>query len=131
MELSYEMREDGSVVNTCFEGLNGCERVTSVKQALTMLKVKNPAIRFAEDAKAGRYDSVSDEEYERILSTVECISLLWRYDGDEPADKSTRQEMNVLMLLANAIETISRQNVRLRSQRGPKRPSRGTTAQGA
>lgn len=113
MELSYEMCEDGSVINARFEGLNGCEHITSVKQALTMLKVQNPAVDFANAAKAGMYDAVSDEEYARMLSAVECISLLWRYDGDEPADKSTRAEMNVLMLLANAIELISRQNVRL------------------
>lgn len=112
MELLYEMRKDGSVVNARFEGLSGCERVTSVKQALNMLKVQNPAVGFTKAVKAGMYDNVSDEEYERMLSAVERISLLWHYDGDEPADKSTRSEMNVLMLLANAIEMISRQNVR-------------------
>ena len=130
MELSYEIHEDGSVINARFEGLNGCERVTSVKQALNVMKVENPAVRFARDAKAGMYDNMSDEEYVRMLRAVECISMLWRCDGDEPADKSTRTEMNALMLLANAIETISRQNVRLHGRREPERPSRGTTTQG-
>lgn len=114
MELIYDVTSDGSVINAHFAGLTGCEPVTSIKQALKLLQIENPAIVFTKSAKAGVYDHISDAEYYRMLDTVECIALLWRYDGDTPEDKSTQQSMNALTLLANAIELISQLHAQLR-----------------
>lgn len=116
MELAYDFDKNGNIVNVRFEGLDGRERVTSLKQALTVLQVRNPAVAFTENVKSGLYDHVSDEEYERMLHTVEAVSLLWRYKEDQQEDKSTQLSMNALMLLANAIETIGRQSA------GPQEP---------
>ena len=44
------------------------------------------------------------------LDTVGCIRNLWHY----PDDSTLISEMNVLTLLANAIELISRQDAALR-----------------
>ena len=49
-----------------------------------------------------------------MLSYIECIAMLWRYKGDKPADKSTRMEVNVLTLLANAINLLTSQNIQLK-----------------
>lgn len=117
MELKYDFGPDGNIINIQFDGLNGRERITSVKQALSTLQVKNPALAFTRDVKAGLYDSIPDEEYNNMLCSVNCISLLWRYKEDEPAGKSTQADMNVLMLLANAIELISRQNLELQNHK--------------
>ena len=39
--------------------------------------ITNPAITFTRNAKAGEYDSLSDEEYETILAECEQFSSLW------------------------------------------------------
>ena len=113
MQLKNKFGPDGLITGVWFDGLNGQERVTSVSQALTKLRVQNPAVVFAKDAKAGLFDEASDEEYNAMLRSVECIAMLWRYKGDAPGDKSTRREMNVLTLLANAVELICRQSAEL------------------
>ncbi len=114
MELQYDVTSDGSISNVHFNGLDGCERVTSVKQALSVLQVENPAVIFTKNAKSGLYDHISDADYYRMLATVERIALLWRYDDDQPLDKSTQQSLNVLTLLANAITMIGKMHVQLR-----------------
>lgn len=116
MQLKFKFGPDG-LNGVWFDGLDGQERVTSVSQVLTKLRVRNPAVVFTEDAKAGLFDKVSDKEYNAMLHSVECIAMLWRYKGDRPTDKSTRPEMNVLTLLANAVELISRQNIELEKLR--------------
>lgn len=114
MELKYDVNSDGIIVNAQFHGLTGCERTTSVKQALGLLQVENPAVTFTRAAKAGLYDRTPDKEYYRMLSAVEAISLLWRYEGDQPEGKSTQPSMNALTLLAHAIVMISQMYVELR-----------------
>lgn len=113
MELKYEVGADGSIINTQFEGLDGRERVTSVKQALGVLQIENPAIVFTRNAKAGLYDCISDAEYNRMLAIVEHIALLWRNNGDIPEGKSTQPHLNVMVLLANAIEMIGQMHMQL------------------
>ena len=114
MELKYDVTDDGKIVHARFNGLDGCEHVTSVKQALELLQVENPAVTFTKAAKSGLYDRTPDREYYRMLSAVEAISLLWRYEGDQPKDKSTQSRMNVMTLLANAIEMISKMYLLIR-----------------
>lgn len=111
MKLKYKFDADGHITKIWFDGLDGQERVASVHQALTRLRVRNPAEVFNEDAKAGLFDKASYEEYNRMRRSAECISMLWRFEGDKPANKSTRTEANVLTLLANAIELISRHGI--------------------
>lgn len=113
MKMTYYFDEDACLKDVEFDGLTGREYVTSTKDALNVMKIKNPAIDFSDDVKRGVYDDVSDEEYKEMLETVKCMKDLWHYPGD-PKDR-IQSEMNVLMLLANAIELISRQSVQLRS----------------
>ena len=65
MELIYEFDPSQRIVNTRFEGLDGTESVTSVKDALCLLKIRNPAVKFAETVQSGGYNDTSDAEYER------------------------------------------------------------------
>ena len=106
MELIYEFDPSQRIVNARFEGLDGTESVTSVKDALCLLKIRNPAVKFAETVQSGGYNDTSDAEYERRLNTIEFISGLWRYP-DAPKEAKTEYEMNVLTLLAAAIEALS------------------------
>ena len=116
MELPYRFTDDSSLADVVFMGLTGREYVTSTKDALNVMKIKNPAVDFQECLKAGDFNDVPDEEYKQMLDTIKCIKDLWRYP-DEPADSQTQYDMNILALLANAIELISRQNVELRKYR--------------
>lgn len=109
MELTYAFNKNCCIANVSLDGLDGCEQVASVKEALNMMKIKNPAITFADHAKAGMYNDVSDEDYQRMLNTVKCVSSLWQY-RDAPEDTRPKSEMNALMLLVNAVELISRLN---------------------
>ena len=109
MNLKYDNGEGGRISGVRFcSSLTGCEYVTSTKQALELLKIQNPAIGFTEAAKAGEFDSMTDEAYQDILDTIERVSYLWRYPDEDTSDgKNLKAEMNPLMLLANAIELIS------------------------
>ena len=116
MEVTYRFSDDFSMEDVVFEGLSGLEYVTSTKDALNVMKLRNPAVDFSRNAKEGVYDELSDDEYQQALDTIKCISDLWRYPGESGED-SAKYEMNVLSLLANAIELISRQDVELRRYR--------------
>ena len=40
--------------------------------------LENPAIKFTKEAKAGEYDSMSDEQYDEALENVEQEAALYR-----------------------------------------------------
>ena len=80
-----------------------------MKQALSLLKIRNPVIPFADAVKSGAYDHVPDAEYKRMLDTMTFISELWRYP-DEPGEAPQKSEMNALALLVNTIEALSQLN---------------------
>jgi ATP-dependent protease Clp ATPase subunit len=54
-------------------------------------------------------EPMTDEEYSQMLDTIKFLQELWHYP-DEPGEAPKKYEMNVLMLLANAIEALSRLN---------------------
>lgn len=69
---------------------------------LTSKKLKNPAVEFAKEAKAGKYDSLSDEEYDEKLTEVEAKSKLWE---DKP-------ETDLLTLYFNATDALPKNSMR-------------------
>lgn len=109
MDFQYDY---GSLEHIAFEGLNGCETVRDLKNALELLKVENPKRTFQERVRAGEYDDTPEDEYKQIVDAVEFIATLWRYPDAQVAELA-QPEMNVLMLLANAIEMCSKQNATL------------------
>ena len=106
MDLIFDFDCRQGITNVRFDGLDGSEEVTSVKEALGMLKIRNPVITFAEAASDGTYDNTADTEYTKMLETVKYISTFWRYPG-EPKESLLEYEMNPLMVLASAIEALS------------------------
>lgn len=110
MELLFDFDERQGLTNVRFSGLDGTENVTSIKQALSLLKIRNPASTFRDAAECMMYNDVSDEEYSRMLNTIKFLRELWRYP-DESGEAPAKYEMNALMLLANAIEALSQFNV--------------------
>ena len=110
MELLFDYDSRQALINVRFDGLTGLERVTSVREALNLMRIKNPAVAFSANAKAGIYNDVPNVEYKRMLETVKFISSMWCY-MDEPGEAPPKYEMNALMLLANAIEALSQFNV--------------------
>lgn len=113
MELIFDFDQCQGLANVRFEGLDGTEGVASTKQALSLLKIRNPASTFRDAVKNGEYNDVPDEEYARMLETVKFISSMWCYP-DEPGKAPQKSEMNALMLLANAIEALSQLNAQYR-----------------
>lgn len=69
---------------------------------LTSKKLKNPAVEFAKDAKAGKFDNISDEEYNEKLEDVEKRAVLWE---DKP-------ELDLLTLYFNATEHLPKNSMR-------------------
>lgn len=110
MEMKYTVNPDFTISDIEFTGLTGNEHVFSVKESLIYLTVTNPGIAFAEGVKNGTTNELDDEKYAELLSTIRCVTDLFRY-GDE--DKSLR-ELNVLMLLRNAITALVQKDVALR-----------------
>ena len=110
MDMVFDFDQRQGLASVGFHGLDGTESVTSIKDALRLLKIRNPAVNFANAVKHGAYNDEPDAEYKRMLDTITFISELWRYP-DSPAEAKTAYEMNALMLLANAIEALSTFNV--------------------
>lgn len=69
---------------------------------LTSKKLKNPAVEFTKQAKAGAFDNLSDEEYQEKLDEVETQSKLWE---DKP-------ETDLLTLYFNATDTLPTNSMR-------------------
>ncbi len=115
MNMIFDFGDDASLEGVRFEGLTGREYVTSTRDALNVMKVKNPDTAFCQDVTAGIYDETPEDEYEQLFHAVKAVKGLWRYPGD-PED-AVQDEMNILMLLANAIGLISRQDAELRKYR--------------
>ena len=69
---------------------------------LTSKKLKNPAVEFTKDAKAGKFDSLSDEEYQDKLAEVETKAKLWE---DKP-------EADLLTLYFNATDALPTNSMR-------------------
>lgn len=116
MEMDWKFNEDGNLEHITFRGLSGSEFTGNLKSALDLLKIKNPASTFADRVKTGEFDNTLDEEYIKICEEVQYVSSLWHYP-DAQEEELAQCEMNVLMLLANAIEEISRQNAIISSLR--------------
>ena len=110
MDLVFDFDSRQGITNVRFDGLDGSESVKTVKEALNLLKIRNPFMAFSDDVQEGKYNSVPDAEYNRMSDTVRFISSRWHY-SDEPTEAPQEEEMNVLMLLANTIEALSQLKV--------------------
>lgn len=69
---------------------------------LTSKKMKNPAVEFTKQAKAGAFDNLSDEEYSAKLAEVEQQAKLWE---DKP-------EADMLTLYFNATDALPMNSMR-------------------
>lgn len=69
---------------------------------LSAKKMKNPSVEFSQKAKAGAYETLSNEEYNVLLNKVEKQSLLWE----------DKQELDLLTLFFNATEQLPRNSIR-------------------
>lgn len=110
MKMNYRFTEDFCMEDVSFEGLSGQEFAGSLKEALGILKLENPVAGLREDLKKGRY---KDEELESVLAVMKLISSLWHDPEKEPSAKE-EEEKNILMLLAAALELISRLQAELK-----------------
>ena len=107
MDLVFDFDSRQGITNVRFDGLDGSESVASVKEALSLLRIRNPLMAFSDDVQEGKYNSVPDAEYNRMWDMMRFISCsMWHYP-DEPTEAPQEDEMNVLMLLANTIEALS------------------------
>lgn len=95
MDLIFDFDRCQGITNAHFDGLDGSEPAMPVKEALGLMKIRNPSIAFSEAAHNGVYNSVPDAEYKRMLDTVKYISTLWHH-ADDPANASPQHEMNLL-----------------------------------
>lgn len=69
---------------------------------LTSKKLKNPAVDFAKRAKAGEFETMSDEEYAEKLEEVQTQSKVWE---DKP-------ETDLLTLFFNATDMLPKNSMR-------------------
>lgn len=107
MTMDFGYKIGGSLERITFQGLNGREPARNLKNALELLRIENPMCTFHNRVKTGEFDSILDDDYRQLVDTMKFIASLWRYP-DAKEGEDTVSEMNVLMLLANAIETGSR-----------------------
>lgn len=115
MKLSYKFNPDATIREVEFTGCHGLERAGTLKEALGILQIENPAPSFMQEARAGMFHSTPYAQLDRYATTIGHISWLFRYPN-EPLTSPPRPQMNALALLANAITEIARLNVLLRRQ---------------
>lgn len=120
MTMDFQYDGYGSLEHIMFQGLNGCEFAGNLKSALELLKIENPMCSFQERVKAGEFDNMPDDEYNQIVSAVQFAATLWCYP-DAQVGELAQSEMNVLMLLANAIKVASKQNAAIKRHNAARR----------
>lgn len=69
---------------------------------LTSKKVKNPAVEFTKQAKAGAFEKLSQEEYDQKLAEADTKSKLW--EG--------KPETDLLTLFFNATDALPKNEMR-------------------
>lgn len=69
---------------------------------LTSKKLKNPAVEFTKEVKAGKYNSLSDDEYAEKLEKIEAEAKLWE----------DRPEIDMLTLFFNATAALPKNQMR-------------------
>lgn len=63
------------------------------------LLVENPAIAFSDMAKAGKLNSFTDDEYEKLLAVVKRLNLLFiPPNSDKPVPQINLFDMVILLL---------------------------------
>ena len=74
----------------------------------------NPALRFTADCKAGKFDKISDAEYQELLHKIEETSALFRDKPSAPAAdillravRATRLDRDELMALTDILASAS------------------------
>lgn len=107
MKLSYKFNPDATIREVEFTGCHGLERAGTLKEALGILQIENPAPSFMQEARAGMFHSTPYTQLDRYATTIGHISRLFRYPN-EPLTSPPRPQMNALALLANAITEIAR-----------------------
>lgn len=95
------------LTNVQFEGFDGWESARTVKDAVDLMLVDNPAKTFAQKMKGGAYENAPEACVAREAQVVNILSELWKYPNDKNTNAPT---LNVMMLLANALTLIA-QNV--------------------
>ncbi len=79
MQIDYQMDHYTFLPSKLHILPSGYDDESMLKNAATRLRVDNPCIKFSEDAKAGKFDELSDLDYERALSVCKRLGLLF-YD---------------------------------------------------
>lgn len=106
MELKYEYDKNGNLSNIVLLGVNGFEAVSSVKEAVEMMAIKNTARSFTINYRLGGYANMSKEDIEKEAAVANILAELWRR-LDEPDVMQT--ELNIAMLLVNSLVMNVRQ----------------------
>lgn len=69
---------------------------------LTSKKLKNPTLEFNQKYKAGEFNNIPEEEYEKLLTETEEKALLWE----------NKPEVDLLTLFFNATNTLPKNQMR-------------------
>ena len=69
--------------------------------------VENPAIQFTESAEAGKYDNLSDGEYNILLRRVEQLAALWRKQPRRPAGEILLSMLEQITIPRDKLEAIA------------------------
>lgn len=100
MQVKYNfVPESDELYKIRFEGMKGTEHCATVKDALRLLQIENPAASFANNMKRGMYDCTPDRFIARDAAVTNYISELWHQEDDDEMIKF----VNVLTLLANSL----------------------------
>ena len=120
LSIKVGFKEDGTLSDVVLDGLTGSEKADGLKDAVGMLAVSNPILELAKAIRAGEYgpDPDSSEEFRRMSSFVFSIKDLWQFQEyitypGYYGGKQSMEEMNVMVLLANAFVKLYEQYVEL------------------
>ena len=124
-QCSLVIRVDGEEISVPINFGMTAEEIRAIYPYVLPLvsnKIKNPAVQFADKAKNGEFDDLSDEEYESEINRVKNMSRLW-YDKYEVSllDLAIRlavdlklrniEELADLFIVSNPIDDIQKAEI--------------------
>ena len=99
--MKYELNYEDCSFNSLIISAEEWEDQDLLHNYSFALKLRNPAITFADMVKSGGLDCMSDEEYETALQNMKILSSFW--DGDLYA--------NIFHILAEATSYILKNKI--------------------
>ena len=79
----------------------------TLKKGMIDVPMPNPAIEFLADVKAGKYDEISDEEYDELLNSTAELASFWKKKRKATVGEIVREALIHMNLSLSETEKLA------------------------